>query len=142
MTETSVAAAAIREGVVRLSRRLQAQRQDHGVSATGIALLSRLYRGGPTSPKALAEAESAAPQTLTRVFASLEEQGLVTRKPDPEDGRGVILELTPTGREVLRGHADVHVTWLSNAMESELTSAERDILLVAAGLLDRLADHR
>jgi DNA-binding MarR family transcriptional regulator len=142
MTETDDAAIAIREGVVRLSRRLQAQRQEHGVSATGIALLSRLYRGGPASPKALADAESAAPQTLTRVFAALEEQGLVSRRPDPDDGRGAILELTPAGRAVLRAHADVHVAWLSEAMQSELTAAEQEILRVAAALLDRLADHR
>jgi DNA-binding MarR family transcriptional regulator len=136
------AAMAIREGVVRLSRRLQAQRQDHGVSTTGIALLSRLYRSGPATPKALADAESAAPQTLTRVIASLEEQGLVTRRPDPHDGRGVILQVTPEGRTVLRSHAATHVAWLSDAMEQELTLAEREILRVAAMLLDRLADHR
>jgi DNA-binding MarR family transcriptional regulator len=141
MTETDDAAAAIREGVVRLARRLQAQRQEHAVSGTGIALLSRLYRGGPATPRALADAESAAPQTLTRVFASLEEQGLVSRRPDPQDGRGVILELTPAGRSTLRTHADVHVAWLSEAMQQELTGAERDLLRVAAALLDRLADH-
>ncbi len=142
MTETDDAAAAVREGVVRLSRRLQAQRQEHAVSATGIALLSRLYRAGPASPKALAAAESAAPQTLTRVFASLEEDGLVTRRPDPHDGRSAILELAPAGRALLRAHADVHVAWLSDAMAVELTAAERDLLRVAAALLDRLADHR
>jgi DNA-binding MarR family transcriptional regulator len=142
MTSETAAARAVREGVVRLARRLQSQRQDHGVSATGIALLSRLYRGGRATPKALAEAEGAQPQTLTRVIAALEEQGLINRRPDPDDGRGVLLDITGDGLRVLQAHASTHVSWLVDAMEAELTEAEREIVRIAATLLDRLADHR
>lgn len=136
------AARQVREGVVRLARRLQAQRQDHGVSQTGIALLSRLYRDGTATPKALADAEGAQPQTLTRVFAALEDQGLVSKRGDPADGRQVLLDITPAGLAVLRRHADTHVAWLAAAIEAELTPAEQEIVRVAAILLDRLADHR
>jgi len=142
VNEALEAAEDVREGVVRLSHRLRMLRQTHGVSPSGIALLSRLYRGGPATPKALAEAESAAPQTLTRVIAALEEQGLVRRRPDPDDGRGAILEITADGRVVLRSHAAVHVAWLAEAITAELTQAEQELLRVAADLLDRLADHR
>jgi DNA-binding MarR family transcriptional regulator len=41
----------------------------------------------PTTPKALADAEHTQPQSLTRVFASIEEQGLVRSRDDPADGR-------------------------------------------------------
>jgi len=140
--DTVAAARAVREGVVRLARRLQAQRQDHGVSATSIALLARLYRNGTATPKELADAEGAQPQTLTRVIAGLEEQGLVSRRPDPDDGRAVLLDVTGAGIRVLQSHAATHVVWLSAAMEAELTVAEQEILRVAASLLDRLADHR
>lgn len=139
---TLASARAVREGVVRLARRLQAQRQEHGVSATGIAILSRLWRGGTASPRALADAEDAAPQSLTRVISALEEQRLIVRRPDPDDGRGVLLSITPDGLRVLRTHAATHTTWLAGAMAAELTVAEREILRVAATLLDRLADHR
>ncbi|HEY2795803.1 MAG TPA: MarR family transcriptional regulator [Micromonosporaceae bacterium] len=140
---SSVAAAhAVRGAVVRLARKLQSQRQEHGVSATGIALLARLYRGGMATPKALAEAEGAQPQTLTRVIASLEEQHLINRRPDPADGRGVLLDITGEGLLLLRDHAATQTKWLIEAMDAELTSVERDLLRVAAELLDRLADHR
>jgi DNA-binding MarR family transcriptional regulator len=139
--EDRAVAADVREGVVRLSRRLRALRQTHGVSDSGIALLSRLHRFGPATPKALASAESSAPQTLTRMLATLEEQALVRRRPDPSDGRGAILEITQKGLAVLREHAAVHVSWLSEAIEAELSESEREIVRVAADLLDRLADH-
>jgi DNA-binding MarR family transcriptional regulator len=132
----------IREGVVRLARRLQAQRQEHGVSPTGIALLARLNRDGEATPKALADAEDAQPQTLTRVIASLEEQGLLARRADPNDGRQVLLDITLVGRQVLQRHAATHTRWLGGAIAAELSEAEREIVRIAAALLDRLADHR
>ena len=140
--DTVAAARAVREGVVRLARRLQSQRQDHGVSATGIALLSRLYRGGEATPKALADAEDAQPQTLTRAIASLEEAGLISRRADPADGRQVLLDVTAAGLRALREHGATHIAWLIAAMDAELTTAEREIVRVAATLLERLADHR
>jgi DNA-binding MarR family transcriptional regulator len=142
VNEARDAAEDLREGLTRLSRRLRNLRQTHGVSASGIALLSRLHRSGPATPKALAEAESATPQTLTRVIAALEEQGLVRRGPDPDDGRGAILEITADGLAVLRSHATVHTAWLAEAISAELTPPEQELLRVAADLLDRLADHR
>jgi len=139
--ERAAAARQVRDGVVRLARRLQAQRQPHGVSLTGIALLSRLHRGGTATPKALADAEHTQPQSLTRAFAALEEQGLVSRRDDPADGRQVLLDITEAGREVLRQHSATHISWLVDAMDAELTPAEREIVRIAAQLLDRLADH-
>jgi DNA-binding MarR family transcriptional regulator len=135
------AARQVREGVVRLARRLQALRQPHDVSPTGIALLARLYRDGQATPKALADAEYAQPQTLTRVFAALEAQGFVSRRDDPADGRQVLLDITAAGIGALRQHSATHVTWLAAAMDAELTPAEREIVRVAATLLDRVADH-
>jgi DNA-binding MarR family transcriptional regulator len=132
----------VRGAVVRLARRLQSQRQEHDVSATGIALLARLYRDGTATPKALADAEGAQPQTLTRVIASLEAQHLINRRPDPADGRGVLLDITAEGLLLLRDHADTQAAWLTGAIDAELTGVERDILRLAAELLDRLADHR
>jgi DNA-binding MarR family transcriptional regulator len=140
--KTQETAREVREGVVRLARRLQAQRQDHGVSPTGIAILSRLYRSGTATPKALADAEDAQPQTLTRVLASLEEQGLIGRGADPTDGRHVLLDVTPAGLAILRRHAAAHTSWLTDAMEAELSDVEQEILRLAASLMDRLADHR
>ncbi|MBF04383.1 MAG: MarR family transcriptional regulator [Flavobacterium sp.] len=66
--------------------------------ATGFALLSiDKEKGTPSTmlgPKMGMEATS-----LTRTLKSMEEKGLITRKKNPSDGRGVIIELTKEGQE-------------------------------------------
>ena len=37
---------------------------------------------------------------MTKILKRLDEQGLVTRSPDPEDGRGSLVALTPRGVDV------------------------------------------
>ena len=39
------------------------------------------------------------PTSLTRTLKTLEEKGLITRKKNPEDGRGVLIYLTQLGKE-------------------------------------------
>ena len=58
------------------------------------------------------------------------------------DGRQVLLDITEAGREVLRQHGATHTSWLVEAMDAELTPAEREIVRIAVQLLDRLADHQ
>ena len=37
--------------------------------------------------------------SLSRILKTLEERGFIERKPNPEDGRGVLIHLTTTGLE-------------------------------------------
>jgi DNA-binding MarR family transcriptional regulator len=66
--------------------------------ATGFALLSIDKEGGTPSttlgPKMGMEATS-----LTRTLKSMEERGLITKKKNPKDGRGVLIYLTDFGKE-------------------------------------------
>ena len=66
--------------------------------ATGFALLSiDKNKGTPSTalgPKMGMEATS-----LTRTLKSMEEKGLITRKKNPNDGRGVLIYLTDFGQE-------------------------------------------
>ena len=66
--------------------------------ATGFALLSIDPESGTPStslgPKMGMEATS-----LSRILKSMEEKGLIERKPNPEDGRGVLIFLTDFGKE-------------------------------------------
>ncbi|WP_418263434.1 MarR family winged helix-turn-helix transcriptional regulator [Flavobacterium faecale] len=69
-----------------------------GTMATGFALLSMdKEKGTPSTalgPKMGMEATS-----LTRTLKSMEEKGLIIRKKNPEDGRGVLIYLTDEGRK-------------------------------------------
>jgi|SRR5690554_793346 len=66
--------------------------------ATGFALLSiDPDEGTPSTslgPRMGMEATS-----LSRTLKSMEERGLIYRKPNPEDGRGVLIYLTEFGKE-------------------------------------------
>lgn len=67
--------------------------------ATGFALISIDPEEGTPStalgPKMGMEATS-----LSRTLKSMEEKGLIKRKPNPSDGRGVLIHLTPFGIEM------------------------------------------
>jgi MarR family transcriptional regulator, organic hydroperoxide resistance regulator len=69
-----------------------------GTMATGFALLSLDKEDGTPSttlgPKMGMEATS-----LTRTLKSMEEKGLIIRKKNPNDGRGVLIYLTEFGKE-------------------------------------------
>ncbi|SFB87935.1 MarR family winged helix-turn-helix transcriptional regulator [Streptomyces aidingensis] len=60
-------------------------------------LLSKLDQQGPTGVKALAAGMGIDSSTVTRQVAPLVESGLVTRTADPDDGRAVVLQLSPRG---------------------------------------------
>ena len=67
--------------------------------ATGFALISIDPENGTPStslgPKMGIEATS-----LSRTLKTMEENGLIVRKPNPLDGRGVLIHLTPFGVEM------------------------------------------
>ena len=67
--------------------------------ATGFALISIDPENGTPStalgPKMGMEATS-----LSRTLKAMEEKGLIERRPNPSDGRGVLIYLTPYGKEM------------------------------------------
>jgi DNA-binding MarR family transcriptional regulator len=64
-------------------------------------LLNRLDWAGPVGVKALALAMGIDSSTVTRQVQPLVDAGLVERVPNPDDGRAVLLELSPLGRRRL-----------------------------------------
>jgi DNA-binding MarR family transcriptional regulator len=111
------------------------------LSANKIGVLAHLLRAGPASPGEIAVAEHQLPQSLTRVFAELEADGLVTRSPSEQDRRAALLQLTPAGRDALARDMAVRDRWLASAL-IDLSPAEIDVLRQAGPLLERLADGR
>lgn len=63
---------------------------------------------------------------LSRLVERLVERGLVARRADPADGRGVLLDLTQTGRDVQRRVGGRHGASVARSVRAELT--EEDML--------------
>ncbi len=134
------AATDIRVAFSRLRRRLRevtAGRQ--GLSAPQASALARIGKGEASSAARLAELEGVRPQSMATTIAALEELGLVTRAPDPADGRRQLVALTDAGREAESGNLDARREWLVQVIEERLTDEERRALIAAAALLERLA---
>lgn len=69
-----------------------------GSMAIGFTLLSIDKEKG-TPSTALGPKMGMESSSLTRTLKSLEEKGMIYRKPNPEDGRGVLIFLTEAGKE-------------------------------------------
>jgi DNA-binding MarR family transcriptional regulator len=106
----------------------------HDLSVWGYVVLSALDQSPIRTQAALAEAIGA---DKTRIIATLDElqrQGYIDRRPDPDDRRVRLLEITPAGRKVQHGvQADIQRgedRWLDR-----LTAEERTVFLRALEML-------
>jgi DNA-binding MarR family transcriptional regulator len=134
------AASALRTAIARINRRLRTQDEAGGVGSTGLSLLGRLYRSGPCTASELAAREGLQPQSLTRTLQMLEERGLISRETDDDDRRRSTITIMDTGLFLLHKVMRTREAWLARAMESTLSPTERELLRLAASLLERLAD--
>jgi DNA-binding MarR family transcriptional regulator len=128
----------LRETLGRLIRRLRAD--ETLLPAPQLTVLGRLDREGPASVSDLAAAERMRPQSMAQTVRDVEAAGYVSRRPDPDDGRRVILELTPKGRETLTATRARREGWLAETLDSELDARERELLEEALALVRRIAE--
>ena len=130
-------ASSLRLAVMRLARRMRAERADSSLTLSQLAALATLDRHGPLTPTELAGHEKVQPPSMTRLAASLEVAGLVTRTAHPSDGRQVLLAVSPEGAALLREDRRRREAWLAQRLR-ELDPDERAVLHKAAAILARL----
>ncbi len=136
---TAELAARLRVVLVRTSRRLR-QQADTGLSPSLTAALVAIARRGPLTPSELADVERVKRPTATRFISCLERAGLVTRDPDPDDGRSYRVGITPRGAGLLAAAAGRKNAYLARGLET-LDADELATLDRAAALLERLLDE-
>lgn len=119
---------------------LRRSRTTLALSLNKIGILSRLRRFGPATPGELASTEHQKPQSLTRVFAELEKDGLVTRTRDSRDRRQYLLSITPAGVESLARELADRDERLASTIAG-LTETELQVLRLAAQLMERVVDE-
>ncbi|HEY3766709.1 MAG TPA: MarR family transcriptional regulator, partial [Gaiellales bacterium] len=127
----------LRDVIGRLIRRLRAERRD--LTLAQVTVLGRLDRHGPSGISSMAAAEHVRPQSMASTIATLEAEGLVSRRPDAADGRRVVIDMTAAGREVLAADRRRREGWLAEAIRRDFTADERRLLADATKLLARLA---
>jgi DNA-binding MarR family transcriptional regulator len=126
-----------------LEQRLEPVYGRHGLEAGLFDVLATLRRMGPPyelCPTDLADATMLTSSGTTKRLDRLERAGLIRRKPDPEDRRSVIIELTPAGRQVvdetLPEHMANEARLLGALTDRERRELARLLRKVIAGLPD------
>ena len=138
MPEPEALASDLRVVLGQLVRRLRAERRD--LPLPQLTVLGRLDRAGPAGVSDLAAGERVRPQSMAATVASLAEAGLVSRTPDPRDGRRVLIDLTPAGREALAADRRRREGWMAGAIRRDLSPKEQRTLADATALLARIAE--
>lgn len=128
----------LRLSVMRLARRLRAERADGSLTLTQLATLGTLKRHGAMTLGELAAHEKVQPPSMTRIVSALEERGLVVREPHSDDRRLVIVRITGVATALLAEDRRRRDAWLARRMR-ELTPDEHDALRRAAPVLEKLA---
>ena len=129
----------LHSAAIRLLRRLRREDAETGLSGPQASALSVLVFGGETTLGRLAAAEQVRPPTMSRLVKELEAAGLVQRRPDPGDARGVRLRATRKGREVLELGRSRRLRRLVAALSARPPEEQRR-LAEAARLLSVVAD--
>lgn len=133
------AASDLRVAATRIVRRLRQQCEKGELTASELSVLARVEEHGPCGPAALAESEQVSPPVVCAMLASLLQQGLVRRDPDPHDRRRAVMSLTPAGRSKLNARRSALSQQVAGALTNRFTAAERAQLLAVVPLLKRLA---
>jgi DNA-binding MarR family transcriptional regulator len=134
------AARDIRAVFSRLRRRLREVAGLGDLTPTQTSVLSRIESGVPASASDLATLERVRPQSMAATLAAVHEQGLIERQPDPADGRRQLISLTEAGREAIAGSRRQREEWLARALTDHYSEAERQTIIEALTLLDRLVE--
>ena len=108
--------------------------------ATGFALISIDPEEGTPStalgPKMGMEATS-----LSRTLKTMEEKGLIKRKPNPSDGRGVIIHLTPFGKE-MREFSKKVVFRFDEAVRAHVSEEDLKVFKTVANSMSDLINNK
>ena len=108
--------------------------------AVGFTLLSIDPKTGTPStslgPKMGMEATS-----LSRILKSMEEKGLIERKPNPEDGRSVLIHLTDFGLEKRNDSKDV-VLRFNEIVRSNVTKEDLRGFFAVAETINKLISEK
>src|SRR5689334_3766505 len=100
----------------------------HDVSMWGYVVLSALDRSPIRTQAALAEAIGADKTRIIATLDELQQRGFIERRPDPEDRRVRLLEITPAGRKV-KNVVQIEIQRGEERWLSQLTAEERKVFL-------------
>jgi DNA-binding MarR family transcriptional regulator len=129
---------ALRPTLLKLSRSLQREASEFGVTPMQVSVLGHISRGPWIGIGALAKLEGVSPPRMSLVVQKLVEQGLVTSERGA-DRRRVGLHVTRDATNVLRSVRSRRTAWLSSRLQ-RLDPDELETIDAAIPLLAKLVE--
>lgn len=77
------------------------------------------------------------PTSLSRILKSMEDKGAICREKNPDDGRSVIIKLTPYGKE-MREVSKGHVFQFNDKVKEHVTEQELDSFFKVTSTINKL----
>jgi DNA-binding MarR family transcriptional regulator len=108
-----------------------------GLSSAASAVLGRLGRAGPQRLTELARAEGVSQPGMTQLVTRMERDGLVRRIASTDDRRGVLVEATDAGADLVRARRAERAAALRKLMD-RLDPQEQSAVAIALPALARL----
>ncbi|MDO5974198.1 MarR family winged helix-turn-helix transcriptional regulator [Flavivirga jejuensis] len=108
--------------------------------ATGFTLLS-IDREKGTPSTALGPKMGMEATSLSRILKTMEEKGLIERKPNPEDGRGVIISLTEFGLEK-RTYSREKVLMFNEAIKNNISEEKLNNFYEVAEIINDMVSNK
>lgn len=106
-----------------------------------IRIMRVLRQRGPLTMQELATATDVSAPTVSGIVKRLAAQQVVARRPHEEDGRVVLVELTPAGRAAMDEFRQARIDALQGRLAS-LDASDRETIAHALPALQRLFDMK
>ena len=127
--------------VQHFGRRLRDIDVELNLSPTRFSALTSLAYHGRTNVGELAAFERVRRPSMTRLVRDMERAGLVRRGEDPSDGRGVLVEVTTRGRNLIEQARGKKIAIVRRHLEAEEVAVRRALTVVLDSLDGLAEDH-
>ncbi|HSO69179.1 MAG TPA: MarR family transcriptional regulator [Arachnia sp.] len=127
----------LRVACQRISRRVRFE-STSDVAPHQFSVLVAVHQVGPQTPTQLAARDAVSTPSMTRTVNCLADRGLVERSRHPDDGRQILVRITPEGSRVVEETIASRDTWML-AHIATLDGGQLELLRRATALLGEVS---
>ena len=131
-------ATSLRVSVARIYRALRVN-TDWNITPSQGSALARIEQCEPVRLGVLATMEGISAASMSRIIESLEAQDVVTRVPDPLDGRVSMVKISPTGKKLIQEYRSASTRAIETALKT-LSRDEQTALRGSLPILEKLSE--
>lgn len=117
----------------------QAIKYDSTMAMAFVLLNIDIENGTPST--ALGPKMGMEPTSLSRTLKSMEEKGAIYREKNPEDGRSVLIKLTPFGKEK-RNFAKEHVLTFNKSVREKISDEKINHFFEVIDVINDLVSNK